>query len=220
MMNILIIGAGGHGQVVADILHCMRLSNPEVCLIGYLDDNPDSHGNIILGVRVLGPPAALRQIAHDAVIVAIGDNQVRSRYFDDLRQAGETLAIARHPQSIIASDVKIGCGSMICAGAIVNTGACIGENVILNTGCSVDHHSRIGKHAHIAPGAHLGGEVNVGDGTLVGLGSSIIPRCSVGAWSIVGAGAVVHRDIPDSATAIGVPAKVVRRHLERGGPAF
>jgi sugar O-acyltransferase (sialic acid O-acetyltransferase NeuD family) len=210
-MDILIIGAGGHAHVVADIIQCMRLAALDVRLIGYLDDACHLHGNVILGAPVLGPISALQENPHDAVIVAIGDNRIRSRCFEKLRNAGETLAVARHPGSIIASDVEIGYGSMICAGVVVNTGAIIGENVILNTGCTVDHHDQIANHAHIAPGAHLGGEVHVGEGTLIGLGASVMPRRRLGAWSIVAAGGVVNRDLPDAVTAIGVPARVVNR---------
>ncbi len=96
---------------------------------------------------------------------------------------------------------------MVCAGAVINPGTTLGNNVILNTGCTVDHHNQIGDHVHIAPGAHLGGEVAIEDGVLVGIGATVMPRCRVGAWSVVGAAALVHRDLPGGVTAIGVPAK-------------
>jgi acetyltransferase-like isoleucine patch superfamily enzyme len=87
----------------------------------------------------------------------------------------------------------------------------IGDNVILNTGCTVDHHNRIGNHARIAPGVHLSGDVTIGEGTLVGIGATMIPQRTVGAWSVIGAGSVVTRDIPAYATAVGMPARVIRR---------
>ena len=98
---------------------------------------------------------------------------------------------------------------MISAGAVVVTASRIGRGVILNTGCTVDHHSVIGDYAHIAPGAHLGGEVSVGALSIVGIGAVVLPRCRVGAGCTIGAGAVVTADVPDGATAVGVPARLL-----------
>jgi len=81
-------------------------------------------------------------------------------------------------------------------------------DILLNTGCTIDHHNRIGDHAHIAPGVHLGGQVEIGQGALVGIGATVLPQRRIGAWSVVGAGAVVADDVPDNATVIGVPARL------------
>jgi sugar O-acyltransferase (sialic acid O-acetyltransferase NeuD family) len=206
---ILIIGAGGHGQVVADIFrarHASRLTSDHV---GFVDDDRARRGCRFVGSPVLGTLAQVREIAHDAVIVAVGDNATRSRIFQESLEAGERIAIAEHPRSIVAEDVAIGAGSMLCAGAIVNTGAVIGRNVIVNTGATVDHHSVIGDHVHIAPGVHLGGDVVVDEGALVGIGAIVLPRVRIGAWSTVGAGAVVTADVPPGVTVVGVPARVL-----------
>jgi acetyltransferase-like isoleucine patch superfamily enzyme len=93
----------------------------------------------------------------------------------------------------------------------VNPSSAIGENVILNTGCTIDHHNHLGDHVHIAPGVSLGGEVTIGKGTLVGIGATVIPRCSIGEWSIVGAGSLVTRSLPNHALAVGVPARIIRK---------
>ena len=216
-MRVLIIGAGGHAQVVADILLRMREAGINLTPIGYLDDNPALAGQNLLGLPVLGSVASLSRTAHDALIVAIGDNEVRQRIIQSLQVQGERFAIARHPSAVIAPDVMIGPGSMICAGVVVNPGSTIGANVILNTGCTVDHHNRIGDHVHIAPGVHLGGEVQIDEGTLVGIGATVMPQRRVGAWSVVGAGALVHTDIPDHVVAVGTPARIVRHLPENRG---
>lgn len=212
MERVLIVGAGGHAQVVADLLLRSADAGGPARPVGFLDDNPELHGRAILGLPVLGPLARCAAIPHDAVIVAIGQNALRRRLFAELLARGERLAAAIHPRAIVAPDALIGRGAMICAGAVVATGAEIGDNVIVNTGATVDHHNLIGAHAHIAPGAHLGGEVRVGEGCLVGIGAVVMPRRSVGSWSVVGAGALVHRDLPADVTAIGSPARVVRQH--------
>lgn len=209
-MRVLILGAGGHAQVIADILLRAHDAGSTVAPIGYLDDDPRLSGRVFLGLPVLGPLSQLAAIEHDAVIVAIGDNGVRCHLFESLRQQGECFAMAIHPHATLSSDVQVGPGTMICAGVVVNTGSTIGVNVILNTSCTVDHHNRIGDHAHIAPGAHLGGEVTIGEGTLIGIGATVMPRCQIGAWSVVGAAALVHHDLPAHVTAVGVPAQVIR----------
>ena len=209
--RVLILGAGGHAQVVADILFQMQKAGMSVKPIGYLDDNPDLIGQVLLGIPVLGKMDDLAAIDHDAIIVAIGDNRTRHDFFVTLSAQGEKFIIAQHPSAIIAPDVTIGLGSMICAGAIINPGSSIGFNVILNTGSTIDHHNKIGDHAHIAPGVHLGGDVRIGEGTLVGIGTTIIPQHSVGEWSIIGAGSIVTKNIPDKIVATGVPARVIRK---------
>ncbi len=210
MTGVLILGAGGHAQVVADILLHMHEAGDDLAPIGYLDDNPQIAGQRFLGLPVLGPLVALGTIEHHATIVGIGDNRTRCRIFTQLVNQGERLMIARHPRAIIAPDVAIGAGSVICAGVVVNPGSMIGSNVILNTGCTVDHHNTIGDHAHIAPGVHLGGDVRIGRGTLVGIGATVIPQRAIGAWSAVGAGSVVTKNVADDVVAAGNPARVIR----------
>jgi sugar O-acyltransferase (sialic acid O-acetyltransferase NeuD family) len=210
-MRVLILGAGGHGQVVADILLRMQDAGPGVVPVGYLDDNPALAGEQLLGLPVLGTVADLGDIPHDALVVAIGDNRIRQRLFESLRAQGERFVIARHPSAVIAPDVPVGPGSMICAGVVVCPGSKVGADVLLNTSCTVDHHNQVGDHVHITPGVHLGGEVTVGEGAFLGIGTSVIPRRTIGPWASVGAGSVVTRDVPAGATAVGMPARVVRR---------
>jgi len=210
-MQVLIIGAGGHGQVVADILLRMRERDHVVEPVGYLDDNPSLAGQAFLGLPVLGTSSDIGELAHDAVVVAVGDNAIRRHLFDRLLQAGERLLTACHPEAVVAPDVAVGAGTMICAGAVVNPGSVIGSNVILNTSSSVDHHNRIGDHVHIAPGVHLGGEVTVDEGAMVGIGAMVTPRLRIGAGSLVAAGACVTRSVPPGETVVGVPARPIVR---------
>jgi sugar O-acyltransferase (sialic acid O-acetyltransferase NeuD family) len=215
-MRVLILGAGGHAQVIADILLRMQEADPGIVIVGYLDDNPSLAGEHLLGLPVLGEIAQLTGIPHDAVVVAVGDNATRQRLFKKWGNEGEHFATACHPRAIIAPDVQVGPGSMICAGVIVNPGSVVGTNVILNTGCTVDHHNRIGDHVHIAPGVHLGGGVSIGEGTLVGIGATVMPQRRVGDWSVVSAGALVHSDLGDKVVAAGVPARVIRNIAGEG----
>jgi sugar O-acyltransferase (sialic acid O-acetyltransferase NeuD family) len=202
-MRIVIMGAGGHAQVVADILWRMHDTGLDIWPVAYLDDNVTLHGQTFLDVPVAGAVNQLGQIEHEAVIVAIGNGRIRQQLFTTLQQQGKRFVIARHPTAVIAPDVQIGPGTMICASVVVNTGTIIGHNVILNTACTIDHHNRIGDHAHIAPGVHLGGDVWVGEGTLVGIGAAILPQRRIGRWATVGSGAVIGQDVGDGKTAVG-----------------
>lgn len=208
-VRVLVLGAGGHGQVVADALLCAARCGAKVEPSGFLDDDPALEGALLLGLRVWGPLAALAATPHDAVILGIGSNAVRKRLHLDLAARGERFVSAIHPSAVIGGGVTLGSGVLVCAGAIINTGAHIGANVIINSGAIVEHHNCVGDHAHIGPGARLGGDVRVGEGTLVGLGAIVLPQQQVGAWCVVGAGAVVLHAVDDGLTVAGVPARPV-----------
>ena len=212
-MRVVIIGAGGHGQVLADILIRMQEQDCQVQPVGYLDDNLAMRGENFLGLPVFGSIEHLPRVSHDAIIIGIGDNQRRAQIFDLMRTQNENVMNAIHPSAVIGSDVRLGKGIAICASVVVNTVSDLGDNVILNTSCSVGHHCQINSHAHIAPGVRLGGNVRIGTGAFVGIASAVIPGCRVGDWAVVGAGSSVIKDIPDRTTAFGVPAKVIKRHL-------
>jgi sugar O-acyltransferase (sialic acid O-acetyltransferase NeuD family) len=205
-MKVLVLGAGGHAQVVADILRSQGLAGERICFVGYLDDRAAAL-RASLGADVLGTLADCAFTDHEALIVAIGCNTVRQQLFEQAAELGERFAIAKHPATTVASNVRLGPGTMVCAGVVLNTMAVVGANTIINTAASVDHHCHIGSHVHIAPGAHLGGEVNVGEGALIGIGALVLPGKTVGAWAVVGAGAVVISDVPPGATVVGVPAR-------------
>ena len=214
MKKVLIVGAGGHGQVVADVIIQSKKKVPNLELIGFLDNDDGLRGTKVLGLKVFGDIQAYLDFEDTSVIVAIGDNSTRKSVCDTLASMKAAFYTAIHPSVNIGENVFLKPGSMICAGVVINTGSEIGKHTILNTASSIDHHNIIADYVHIAPGAHLGGEVHVDTGALVGLGSSVIPRVKVQEWSKVGAGSVVNKDVSRYTIVCGNPARKIKS-LER-----
>jgi sugar O-acyltransferase (sialic acid O-acetyltransferase NeuD family) len=205
-VRIAILGAGGHGKVVADAAMAMD----GVTVVGFLDDNPALAGKTIMGLPVLGDVATLQELFIDAVVAAVGDNQRRREVFISARTCNAVLANVVHPTAVVSRRANMGIGTAVLAGAIINADANLGENVIINTGAIVEHDCAIEAHVHIAPGCCLAGGVRVGEGSLLGIGCRILPGLNIGRWCTVGAGAVVVEDVADHATVAGVPARVLR----------
>ena len=198
--RIAVLGAGGHAAAIVSTLHA---SGRTVAAV--FDDSPEQWGNDVLGVPVRGPIAAVRDSTCTRAIIGVGDNAARKRISHEIEIEWTT---AVHPFSWVHPGVTLGPGSVVFAGGIVQPGASIGAHVILNTKASVDHHCRVGDYAHIAV-AHLAGGGSIGEGVFLALGSIVLPGRHVGDWAVVGAGAVVTKDVAPSTTVVGVPARPV-----------
>ena len=209
-MNCVIIGCGGHGRVVLDIL----LAAGEHTIVGFIDSNRELRGRRVDGRPVLGDMDHLDQVRQDhrvdAAVVAIGNNGVRRHFAELCEQHGVTLINAIHPSANIAQNATLGRNVVVAAGALVCAHCQIGDSVILNTGCIVDHETMIGTATHICPGARLAGRVTVEAGAFVGIGATVIQSLRIGCEAVVGAGAVVINDVEPMATVVGVPAREVR----------
>jgi sugar O-acyltransferase (sialic acid O-acetyltransferase NeuD family) len=208
--RVLILGAGGHGQVVADILLALAQTRARPTIVGFLDDNPALWGREFFGIPVLGALRDLPTYQHDAVLVAVGDNTSRMRIGRVLAAHGKCLFTAVHPTAVLGAGATIGEGTVICAGVVVNTGATIGAGVIVNTGAIIEHHCSIGHFSHVAPGAKLGGEVTIGEACLIGIGATVLPSVRVGDAATIGAGATVIENVEDGSTVVGTPARCIK----------
>ncbi len=201
-----ILGASGHGAVVADI--AMALGYQEIV---FCDDDPAKLGQTILDCPVIGDRHAIPQGVQ--VAIAIGINSIRRQVIDQAREKGWDLPILIHPSAVISPHAKIQAGTVIMANAVVNVRSVVGPGCILNTSCSVDHDCKLGASVHIAPGVRLSGNVIVGELSMLGTGSCAIQGVTIGSNSMIGAGSAVVRDIPDNVVAYGNPTKVVRRNV-------
>jgi sugar O-acyltransferase (sialic acid O-acetyltransferase NeuD family) len=200
--NVAVIGAGGHAKVVIGTL---RTNGCSVAAI--FDDDSSLWGTELLGIPIRGAIEIANHSEFELGIIAIGDNAARMRIAHRLNLRWLTLV---HSAAWVDPDAKLGTGTVVFAGAIIQAGSVVGEHVIVNTSASVDHDCVVKDFVHIAPGVHLGGNVLVDEGAFLGIGSSAIPGRKVGAWTTVGAGAVVVRDLSDGVVAYGVPGKPAR----------
>ncbi len=207
----VIVGCGGHGRVVLDVVRNARRFEP-VC---FVDSNEEFHGRHVDGIPVVGSVDELPRLREtqriEHAIVAIGDNGVRRKFAERIDSFGFQLISAVHPSANVALNANLGRNVVVAAGALVCAHAQIGDSVILDTGCIVDHESMIGTGTHVCPGARIAGRVVIESGAFVGIGSTVIQNLRVGYESVIGAGAVVIRDVAPLSTVVGVPAREVHK---------
>lgn len=194
-----IIGASGHGRVIADIA---KKAGYERIL--FFDDNESitSCG----GYQMAGKTFDILHYGCDA-IVGIGNAQIRRRIQEQLEQENISLVTLIHPNAVIGENVTIGNGSVVMAGAVVNPGCQIGKGCIINTCASVDHDCVLEDYVHVSVGAHLAGTVTVGHETWVGIGATVSNNVDIPCGSMIGAGAVVVKSLEKCGTYVGVPAR-------------
>jgi len=207
MRRLALLGAGGHGKVVADSALCAGWQE----VVFYDDAWP--------GVQSCGPwPVAgnseqlrLDLAGFDGVVVTIGNNAIRLDKQRWLQQGGAALVSVVHPAACVSRYASIGPGSVVMAGAVLNIDAKLGQACIINTGATVDHDCQLADGVHVSPGAHLSGEVQVGQASWIGAGAVVRQGLSIGRSVTVGAGAVVVKPISEGMTVVGNPARVLVR---------
>lgn len=206
-LPVIVLGAGGHAKVLIDTL----LASSAV-IAGIVDPDHTLAGTTILGVPVLGGDNVVNDSPLSEVQLVNGLGSVglpvkRQQLFERFKGLGYNFATVVHPSAVLASDVELGEGTQVMAGAVIQPGCRIGINSIINTRTSVDHDCIISDHVHIAPGVTMSGGVKVGKMTHIGTGATMIQGISIGSGCLVAAGAVVTKDIADGAMVRGVPAR-------------
>lgn len=202
-MRLVVVGAGGHGKVVCDVLLSMGL-----VVDGFVDDGKPI-GERVLGLPVLGNTAWLDDNPA-SIALGIGDNVRRRLLAERFVKTGSALVTGIHASATIAPSATVGPGAIVMARAVVNPDARIEDGAIINTAAVVEHDCFIGSYAHLSPSSALGGAVTIGAEAHVGLGAVVLPGMTVGAGSVVGAGAVVNKTVPERVVVRGVPARVGR----------
>ena len=201
--QVIVIGASGHGKVVADIVR-----RSDDTLLGFLDDN-EALPPEIAGIPVLGKVVDYARYPNASFVVGIGSSAIREKIAHQLD--GVRWYTAIHPSAVISAlDTQIGAGSVIMANAVINPSAHIGAHCIINTSAVVEHDNHVEDFTHISVGAKLGGTVSVGAHTWVGIGATVSNNVSICDHCMIGAGAVEIHNIKESGTYVGVPARKIK----------
>ncbi|MBP7496662.1 MAG: acetyltransferase [Bacteroidales bacterium] len=210
--NIIIFGASINSKVIIDIIE-----KEEKYIIAGLIDKTYKKGIKLMDYPLIGCDKDIIKIIKDyninGGVIGIGDNQTRALVYKKIIKLIPDFNFIKciHPSAEIGKNVRIGEGTVIMAGAVINSDSSIGKFCILNTKASLDHDGYMSDFSSLAPGVTLGGNVRIGNNTAVSLGANVIHKIKIGNHSVIGAGALVVKDIPDLVVAYGVPAKIIRK---------
>lgn len=212
LIDIVIVGAGGHGVTVAEALRVIEQAGGEQRAIGFVDDTPQLRGRHVYDLPVLGSLESIGQVRCDAVIVAIGSNAARREVATALARQGCRFASVVHPTASVATTALLGEGCYVGANAVIGAESTLGDGTIVSGAALVGHHCVVGAFVHVAPGVNAAGRVVLGDGCFVGMGANLLPDCAVGEASEIMAGALVSGVFGANCLIGGMPARVLRRN--------
>lgn len=212
LQKVVIIGAGGFGREVLDVLEAVNQQTPTYEILGFITEpGYQTPGTLINEKPILGYYDWLE--AHRTEVKAIcgiGAPATRRRLIQKAEAIGVSFFSVVHPRALQTRWVTLGTGSIITAGCILTNNIKIGDHVHLNLDCTVGHDAVIEDFVTVSPGVHVSGNVRLEEGSFIGTGANLIEGKTIGAWSVVGAGGVVVKDIPPNSTAVGNPAKVIK----------
>lgn len=197
--HLCILGAGGQAKVVAFVA---RSQFPDIRLEFYAQENP--HG---LKPYAGSVESFLEQAQGKCFVVAIGRNQTRLKLAALARQAGARAKSLVHPAATVAPDAQIESGSVVMAGAVIHPHASIGQDCIVNTAAVVEHDCQVHQGVHLGPGSILAGAAVIRRGTWIGMGARVLEGREIAEDIVVGAGAVVLRNLSERGIYVGVPAQ-------------
>jgi sugar O-acyltransferase (sialic acid O-acetyltransferase NeuD family) len=216
--RIVIVGAGGHGRGVLEVLRAAAAAKGEECpVIGFLDDDPAVFSATPGGLPVLGDMKKVPRLVGDGCrfLIGVGEPRVRRAVALRLAESAASFAVAIHPSATLYGEVRVETGSVVGAGVVVAAATRLEAHVLLNLNATVGHDCVLAPFATVGPGANIGGNVWMGEGAFVGLNGTVLPGRTLGEHSQLGAGSVLLEDLAANCIAFGVPARVVGRVEDR-----
>lgn len=212
MQKVAIFGARGFARELHQLLKDLTTAGTPHTCVGFFVDPGYVESETVHDLPVYDDINVLTQDKEIRVVIGIGQTPPRYRIANEIeREIGDRFASFKHPRAWVGDRIPIRTGSVICAGALVTTDISIGAHTHLHVGSKIGHDTIIGDFVTVAPGATVSGRVQISAGAFIGAGAVILPDIKIGAWSIIGAGAVVTKYVPDDATVVGVPARIISR---------
>jgi sugar O-acyltransferase (sialic acid O-acetyltransferase NeuD family) len=214
MIDVVILGAGGFAREAYWVFLESNQEMKKWNVLGFIDDNPRSHGASLCEIPVLGGFDWLEKNRKPGLqaLCGVGNPRTRKLLTEKAAALGIGFCTVIHPDVRMSRWVEVGPGTIITAGNILTAQIRLGAHVLLNLDCTVGHDSVIASFCTINPGCHVSGNVHLEEGVELGTGTVIIQGITLGEWSVIGAGAVVTSDVPSHVTAVGVPCKVIKQH--------
>lgn len=205
-MEVYIIGSGGNSKIVIDM--CILLNYK---IVGIFDDSYDSgKRNAYIGCKIIGNINSIKTYSKINIINSLGNNKLRSDFYQDLKNYDFFWINCIHPNSYISPTAKLGKGNIICYGAVINSDTVIGNFNLINTCAIIEHDCTINSFNHFAPRSTLCGGIKVENLNLFGVATSVIPGLHIGNNNTIGSSTAVTKNIIDSATVVGVPGKKIK----------
>lgn len=211
MKDLVIVGAGGFGTEVAWLIERINSDTPKWNVLGFVDDDQSIQSSEVNGYKVLGNVDWLKH-QNLQVVTAIANPIIKEKVIEKLEGSNNQYPVLIDPSVIYSKSVLFGEGAIVCAGAIMTVNIEIGKHVIVSVDSTIGHDTSIGDYATILPNVSVSGLVKIEEFVSIGTESSIIQGLSIGEKTIVGAGAVVIKDLPSNCTAVGSPAKPIKFH--------
>ena len=212
MKDLIIFGASGFGREVAWVVERINKANLTWNLLGFMDDDDSIQDSVINGYKVLGKTGDVKEYPDAFFVCAVGASRVREKIIKNMKMVNPNIKFGTviDPSVEISDLVKIGEGTIICAHTIITVNISIGNHVIINLDCTIGHDAILNDFVTLYPSVNVSGITNIGHAVELGTGMQIIQGKCIGDYSIVGAGAVVVKDIPEKCTAVGSPAKPIK----------
>jgi sugar O-acyltransferase (sialic acid O-acetyltransferase NeuD family) len=212
MKDLLIIGAGNFGREVAQLIRDINQDKDQWNLLGYIDETPEKHDTVLNNTPVLGGLEWLEKNIRNRIcaVCAIGNPRDKYAVIKKLEAYNIDYPNLIHPDVASNDYIEIGFGNLICYGSFLSVNIKIGNHISINPGCGIGHDTIIKDYSTLYWNVTLSSNVTINEGCEIGSKVAVIPRRTVGSWSIIGAGAVVAKDIPENCTAVGVPAKPIK----------
>ncbi len=212
MKDLIIFGASGFGREVAWLVERINNSSPTWNLLGFIDDDDTIQGSTINGYKVLGKTEDIKKYYDAYFVCAVGASRVRKKIVQNMKDVNPDVKFGTliDPSVEISDFVNLGEGTIICAHTIITVNISIGNHVIINLDCTIGHDAVLQDFVTMYPSVNVSGITNIGYAVELGTGMQIIQGKSIGDYSIIGAGAVVVKDIPSKCTAVGSPAKPIK----------